>query len=388
VVITTFEAPSVLIGQNDWVSSPPATNPCGAGSLDAPYGAAAWDGSALLVPDTFSGRLLAFSPFPAAESDPAGMPSASWEIGEPGLTTCNGTSTLYLPQAPAVTGTKLVVADSGLNQVLVFAPIPATSGGAVPITAIGDGVAGCFDTSLSDPRGAVLAGIDLVVADTANNRVLVFEPDAHDLSKYVLKTFLGQQDTTQARAPTGCLANDDAGTGTPGTPTARTMNQPKAVWTDGTHLIVADSGNNRLLVWNTFPTVSGQAADAVVGQASFTTAATGAAAANELMDPESIAWDGAKLFVADTGNNRVVVFPSIPSTSTPDATIVLGQADFGCSFPNDAGAEATPGVFTCNYAAGMAPSQRTLNGPTGVSIVNGRLSITDTGNSRLVIFGK
>ena len=354
-----------------------------------PYGAAAWTGSTLLVPDTFSGRLLAFSPIPPVESEPAAMPAAAWAIGEPDLATCNGASsgvTLYIPQAPAVTGTKLAVADSGYNQVFVYATIPLDSGATASRITVGDGLGACSPTSLLDPRGAVLTTVHLIVADTGNNRVLVFEPDVHDLSKYVLKTVLGQHD--DLTTGTLCAANDTDGNGTAGNdtsllPDARTMYQPKAVWTDGTRLIVADSLNNRLLVWNSFPTVSGQAPDAVVGQASFTVAATGTAAANELFDPESIASDGTKLFVADTGNNRVVVFPSIPSTNTPAATIVLGQADFGCWSPNDDGNVAGT---ACNGASGAAPSQRTLSDPTGVAVVDGLLTITDTGNDRVLIY--
>jgi hypothetical protein len=381
VVVTTFEAPSVLVGQNDWVSMP-VPNPCGPGTLAQPTGGAAWTGSALLVPDTFSGRLLAFSPIPPAENDPTGMPAASWAIGEPSLTTCSdSTGTLFLPQAPSLDGGRLAVADSGDNKVFVYATVPSDSGATASRSTVGDGSTGCAPTSLSDPRGVFLTPSRLIVADTGHNRVLVYEPVAHDLSLFVLKLVLGQLDPSTTGSL--CAANDVNGSGvSSSSPNEITMNGPKAVWTDGTHLVVADSGNNRLLVWNTFPTASGQAADAVVGQASFTTAAIGAAGAKELWDPESIASDGTQLFVADTGNNRVVVFPSIPSTSTPAATIVLGQADFGCSFPNDAG-----NGTTCNGASGATPSQRTLKGPTGVSVVNGRLSITDTGNSRLVIFG-
>jgi hypothetical protein len=342
----------------------------------------------LLVPDTFSGRLLAFSPFPPAESDPSGMPSASWSIGEPSLTTCgDATGTLFLPQAPSLDGARLAVADSGFNQVFVYATVPTDSGATAARSTVGDGNTGCAATSLSDPRGALLTTTHLIVADTGHNRVLIFEPDPHDLTLFVLRTILGQLDTTTGGGL--CAANDTDGDGIAGntatsslSPDARTLNAPKAVWTDGTHLIVADSGNNRLLVWNTFPTTSGQAADAVVGQAAFDTTATSGAGALALKDPSSLASDGTKLFVADTGYNRVVVYPSIPATTGEAATIVLGQADFGCGFANDSG-----NGTTCNGASDAAPSQRTLSGPSGVSIVDGRLAITDTGNSRLVVFG-
>lgn len=42
------------------------------------------------------------------------------------------------------------------------------------------------------------------------------------------------------------------------------MNWPVGVSTDGTRLYVADAHNNRILVWNSLPTKSGQAADWVI----------------------------------------------------------------------------------------------------------------------------
>ncbi|HSM93611.1 MAG TPA: hypothetical protein VLT47_12065 [Anaeromyxobacteraceae bacterium] len=377
VVVTRFEAASTLIGQPSWSTVPSATtNACAAGSLFQPYGAAAWDGTHLIVPDSGSGRLLLFDPMPPAA---AVMPSATRQIGEPtlgtDLTTCgDALSTLFVPQAPTVFGGRLVVADSGFHQVFVYPGVPTDPLSTTGRVEVGSPLTpGCSAIELNDPRGALLAGVVLVVADTGNNRVLFFEPDAHDLSKYVLTIVLGQVDATV------CLDNR-GGTA----PAADTLLQPKAVWTDGTRLIVADSGNNRLLVWNTFPTASGQAADAVLGQGTgadrFTTAAHGAAA-DQLWDPESIASDGTQLFVADTGNNRVLVYPTIPATSGAAATIVLGQADFGCSFPNDDG-----NGTTCNGVAGTAPTQRTLDAPTGVSVVGGLLSVTDTGNGRLLVY--
>ena len=43
-----------------------------------------------------------------------------------------------------------------------------------------------------------------------------------------------------------------------------------AVYSDGTHLFVADYDNNRVLIWNNIPTSNGQAANMVLGQPNMT----------------------------------------------------------------------------------------------------------------------
>jgi hypothetical protein len=46
----------------------------------------------------------------------------------------------------------------------------------------------------------------------------------------------------------------------------RTVSSPRGLWTDGNRLVLADSGNHRVLIWNTFPTKNQQPADVVLGQ--------------------------------------------------------------------------------------------------------------------------
>jgi hypothetical protein len=52
--------------------------------------------------------------------------------------------------------------------------------------------------------------------------------------------------------------------------TQNTFYTPTAVATDGTVLAVADTNNNRVLIWKNIPTTNGQNADVVVGQTNFT----------------------------------------------------------------------------------------------------------------------
>ncbi len=368
VVVTTFQAASTLIGQPDWTTAP-APSLCTASSLENPFGPVAWNGTDLLVPDTDSGRLLGFSPMPPAYAGSAA--AASFAIGQNGLTSCNANAAVGFLQAPSVSGTKLVLSDSGYMQVYLWNTFPASWDTAADAV-FGDSTTDCTSTGLNDPRGAIVVGNDVVIADSQHNRVLVYA--LSDASKPRL--VLGQVESADADPFDLCTANDATGTGDPIAPAASTLNFPTAVWSDGTKLVVADTGNHRVLVWNTFPTASGQAANVVIGQSSFTTIASGAGATG-LNAPQSIASDGDQLFVADTGNNRVLAYATIPTANGASATIVLGQGDFTHVAAND---DLQTGT------AGSGRTARTLSAPNGVAVVDGLLAVTDTGNSRVVVY--
>lgn len=157
------------------------------------------------------------------------------------------------------------------------------------------------------PGNVASDGTRLVLADRNNNRVLVWnslptgnrEPDL----------VLGQKDFT----------TNEPGSGLDG------MNWPVGVATDGTRLLVADTYNDRILVWNTFPTTSGQAADYAIGKLD-----------NLLpMDDNSrsIEWpwavwtDGQRLIVASTGNGRVLIWNRFPPDGKTPPDILLRLKD-------------------------------------------------------------
>src|SRR5262249_48773413 len=92
------------------------------------------------------------------------------------------------------------------------------------------------------------------------------------------------------------------------------MRNPTAVASDGNILVVADSLNNRVLIWNRIPTSNGAPADIVLGQTDFTTVATTIVVnASTFRAPQGVWVQGGKLYVADTQNNRVMIWNSIPT---------------------------------------------------------------------------
>lgn len=170
------------------------------------------------------------------------------------------------------------------------------------------------------PRGVWLGPTHLIVADTGQNRVFVWnrlpeEPfQAPDL-------VLGQ------------LAQADTGRNQGGTASASSLHYPSGLWSDGQRLIVADAWNHRVLIWLTFPTETGQTADVVLGQSSMDqnlpnregiTARPGAAT---LYWPYGVWSDGTQLWIADTGNRRVLHFARIPTENGAAADAVIGQPD-------------------------------------------------------------
>ncbi len=105
------------------------------------------------------------------------------------------------------------------------------------------------------------------------------------------------------------------------------LNHPTKVATDGTRLIVADTYNHRVLIWNKIPENNNTPADLVIGQKDFTVN-TPDIAGDKLRWPTGVATDGQRLVVADAYNERVLIWNTFPTANGQPADLVLGQPDF------------------------------------------------------------
>ena len=155
--------------------------------------------------------------------------------------------------------------------------------------------------------------------------------------------------TTTPTTPT-CLATS------PQTPIATGMRQPTALASDGTHLAVADTLNNRVLIWNTIPAAINQPPDVVLGQTNFTSNSFPTTpTASSLRGPQGVWIQNGMLFVADTMNDRVLIYNSIPTANGAAANLVLGH--LACLCP-----EATIQVihYDTLYTQTSAPECRTV----------------------------
>ncbi len=146
---------------------------------------------------------------------------------------------------------------------------------------------------------------------------------------------------------------------------------PTSIATDGKILVVSDTDNNRVLIWNTIPTLPDQPADIVLGQPNFTTAAVGLSS-SALRAPEGVWVQGTQLFVADTENSRVMIWNSIPTSNNQPADVVLGEPNF---------ATAPPAT-----TSDLPPTASNLFDPVAVSSDGTRLYVTDLGHHRVLIW--
>ena len=205
---------------------------------------------------------------------------------------------------------------------------------------------------LAYPHGATLdGGNNLYVADTNNHRVLFFPA--------------GSTTATRVYGQDGSFTSNTANNGGV---TANSLYYPVGVALDRSgNLYVADQGNHRVLY---FPAAS-TTATRVYGQGgSFTSNApnNGGVTANSLNSPSGAALDSnSNLYMADTGNSRVLFFPAGSTT----ATRVYGQG----------------GGFTSDSPNNGGISAKSLYAPSGVTLDgSGNLYVADNSNSRVLFF--
>ena len=151
--------------------------------------------------------------------------------------------------------------------------------------------------SLSQPSFVYTAGGKLFVADANNNRVLIWNaiPTANQAAADVV---LGQPDMTTNTAVT--------------TPTSRSLTRPNAIHVDGMgRLYVTDASNHRILYWNAVPTTNHAPADGVMGQPNMDVglANNGGLSARTLQGPKDVQSNGGLLYVLDSGNDRMLLMP-------------------------------------------------------------------------------
>ncbi len=154
-------------------------------------------------------------------------------------------------------------------------------------------------------------------------------------------------------------------------PTAAHLYAPRGVWLDDEVLVVADSGNHRVLVWHGVPTDDEAPADVVLGQPDFTSegpSAGGRGPERGLHLPCGVAVVEGNLVVADSWHHRVLVWEGVPDRSDVAAAVVIGQDD----------------LTSVSENAGGACGPTTLYWPYGVAWIDGMFWIADTGNRRVL----
>ena len=290
----------------------------------------------------------------------------------------------------------LYVADQANNRVLEF------NEGGSPGNRMANGVGGQIDRSHNAPNYVDAVGEDvpggiavdalseppyrhLYVADSKNNRVLGWNDVSAYVSAQPADIALGQPELFSYKCNNGVAGGDVAGLG----PDSLCGPARMAVDQKG-NLYVADSGNNRVLVYNTpFNGASGEpgagdtSADFVYGQGgAFTTMNCNldGASATSLCNPAAVALDGAdNIYIADAGNNRVLEFAK--AGNPPVASDALANRSYGQGAVSDfSDTQCADGV-----GPDPPPSNHGMCNPGGVALdMAGNLFIADSGNSRVM----
>ncbi len=178
-----------------------------------------------------------------------------------------------------------------------------------------------FGFNFNGPRGMAIdtVGHRLFVSDGGNYRVLVFNlNNSNQLVDFEADAVLGQDDLKSA---------DGAEAGV----NASTIGNPAQPAYDATNnlLYVPDFSYHRVLVYDVTTITNGESAVNVLGQSTFSGFSSGTTAST-MNRPIAVSLDSAndRLFVSDSGNNRVLVFDVSTVTNGESAVNVIGQADF------------------------------------------------------------
>jgi len=223
---------------------------------------------------------------------------------------------------------------------------------------------GASALGLNEPTGGTIDATNhwLFVSERNNNRVLVFPLNSTTnlLSSKTPTYVLGQ--------PNFITCSSAA--------TQSGMDNPLGLAVDSVdHLLyVADSANNRVLVFSTASMSNGMNATYELGQTSFTNSGYYGVSQSTFNFPDDIAYDSvnSRIFVADSGLNRVMIFNTSSITNDMNASYVLGQANFTTGTANQGG----------------SPAINTLSTPQNLAYdsVNSRLFVADGSNARVMVF--
>ena len=211
--------------------------------------------------------------------------------------------------------------------------------------------------------GAILEDDSLWIADTGHHRLLGW-------------TTIPTEDNAPANFVIGQPDFYHEGRNAKAEINAFSLNVPTGVTAFGKGLAVADAWNHRILIWLETPKTNNQPADIVLGQADFNSGESNRG--NDLPTAESlfwcynVFWDGENLWVADTGNRRVLMWKGLPTENGQKADLVLGQKDY----------------ISRDENGGTEPNATSMRWAHAICIWRGRLCVTDAGNNRVMIWNE
>ncbi len=451
---TNGPAADLVLGQPDFTANAaPAystSNWVSKTLMRAPSGLAFDTGGRLYVADSLkpsatavNGRVLVFvPPFQSGMAAARLMGIPVQAAGQPPI----NDTLLGGPEGVLMIGPNPAVVDAALHRILIFPrfedwpPESSTRISPAAQSVIGQpdmstARSGAGSGGFNSPVQAAFSGAELFIADSGNHRVVVWPQPFTGATRvlgqlgldYSAPNLIEGRELYLTPPAVGPLAGSVA--------LDATSNPPR--------LYIADTFNHRILgfrdAWRVKP---GDLADIIIGQpdrfrsiVNYPSNDSRVTSRSSLYLPTGLAVDASgNLWVADSGNNRVLRFPK-PNfdqpQSLPEANLVLGQRDFfvtpratdptrrtmglpralaftpeghllvsdvahhrvllfrkpeGGDFTNgmDAGAKFGQPDFT---SSGAGTAENRFNSPYGIAVdTSGRLYVADTGNNRVLIF--
>ncbi len=307
----------------DWVIGQPgfehegrnARGGVSAQSLNVPTGISAFGARGLAVADAWNHRVLLWTSAPEASCVPPDvvLGQADFEGSDANRgRALPAADSLFWPYGVAWVGGSLFVADSENRRVLMWRGMPERNGQPADLV-LGqsqfdrrDENAGAAPDSASMrwPHGICSWRGNLCVSDAGNNRIMVYRGLPSE-SGQAASVLLGQVSGERVDHNQSFYW-----------PRPSTLNMPYGITAAGDWLACADTANSRLLGFHIDDLATGQSARALTGQLDFHQKGDNrwrAAAADSLCWPYALSacptpLGGAKVVVADSGNNRVSVW--------------------------------------------------------------------------------
>ncbi|HEU4328988.1 MAG TPA: NHL repeat-containing protein, partial [Roseiflexaceae bacterium] len=349
-----------VLGQPTRSSIAPGTT---AARMEWPRGLLVDGEGRLWVADAGNSRVLRFD---NAASKPTGAP-ADGVLGQPDFTSDAWAATaqrLYAPHGLAMDSSgQLWVADAGNHRVLRFDNAAGKPNGAAADAVLGQpgftsATSGWTAQSMNQPQAvAVDTAGRLWVGDTNNHRVLRFDAVASKPNGAPADGLLGQTDYVPVTFPYQ--------------PIDRRVIPFDLQADSAGRLWVAEIGDRVLRFDNAASKPNGTPADGVLGQATLNDHAYPWPAQDRMNNPQGIALDMAgRLWVVDTGNNRVLRFDNVAAKAS--------------------GAPADGLLGPDNFDGTLNPTDRHFSVPVGVAVdpVSGKLFVADGFHNRVLRFGR
>ncbi len=307
-----------------------------------------------------------------------------------------GDNTLSAPQDVCKYGDMLFVSDRGNHRVLVWDRFPEESGECASVVLGQEDFGDClenrgFSTTLDEmtsglgdedldgftiskaeedtvsmPAGLCVIDGKLYVADSGNHRVLRWDGLPSEDGE-VPGLVMGQDNLEENEANRRGLVGSGS------------LFYPMGICSgDDQHVFVADKDNHRVLIWKKVPFSDGWNADISLGQSHMDERQPNRGdfenvQADSLSFPTGVFFDAEeeRIFVVDQGNNRVLIWNSLPRETGQAPDVVIGQKDFVSREPN----------------AGKGARRACPEGmyfPTDVVCGHTGLFVSDTGNNRVL----